>query len=98
MAHLGDDAQWHLLSLLALVMVVSIVGFLTLRGQGPSAADPTGRVILDDACRACPQTDDPVCAVLDDRVREYRNACLAACDDARILLMDSCAAIPRANG
>jgi len=87
-----------MLALLGLVLVVSVVGFLTLRGQGSSADAPTGRVILEEACRTCPETVAPVCAVLDDRVREYENACLAACDGARILLMDACASMPRANG
>lgn len=94
----ADSTQWHMLALLGMVLVVSIIGFLTLRPLGPPASDAmTGQVIRDGACRACPETRDPVCAVFDGRVREYENACLAACDDARILLMDSCVAIPRAG-
>lgn len=94
----AENTQWHMLALLGMVLVVSIIGFLTLRPLGPSASDAmTGQVIRDGACRACPETSDPVCAVLDDHVREYENACLAACDGARILLMGACDEIQRAE-
>ncbi len=83
------SADWHLLLIFALVLVVGIAGLLTTG----SADGATGRAV-DDGC-AC-AGGLPVCAVRDGKAFDYASECLAVCDDARVIADGLCSSIRRA--
>ena len=92
MVHRAEER--YLFVLLGIVLLVGVIGFLTIDRSGSET--PAGNVI-DEACRSCPAFGVPVCAVRGATAFDYPNACLAACDDARVILDGPCRSIPRAG-